>query len=181
MPGEAGVWVFIFGDMLIFALLFNVYVFYRAQDVELYRQSQMALDPAHGAVYTFLLLISSWFVVIAVRAARRGIDGMAPRLFAWALLCGVAFVVLKFFEYRGKVVSGITPTTNDFYMYYFILTGIHLLHVLIGIGVLAFMWRRLRARPSGPQDMVLIESGACYWHMVDLLWVVLFALLYLMS
>jgi nitric oxide reductase NorE protein len=76
---------------------------------------------------------------------------------------------------------GITPQTNDFYMFYFMLTGIHCLHVVLGIGVLAFMTRILRARPIKDESLRMLESGASFWHLVDLLWIVLFAILYLVK
>lgn len=86
----------------------------------------------------------------------------------------------KAFEWRTKLAEGLTPATNDFFMYYFVLTGIHLLHVVIGIGVLVLV-RRISQRPNlGVRAICAIESGATFWHLVDLLWIVLFALLYLL-
>lgn len=84
-------------------------------------------------------------------------------------------------EYREKLANGITLTTNDFYMYYFVATGIHFLHLLIGLGVLAFVLDHVRKAGAKGPSLALIEGGGCYWHMVDLLWIVLFPLLYLMK
>lgn len=187
MPGEPGVWVFILGDMLMFALFFAVFVYYRAQDPALYLQSQATLNANLGALNTLLLLTSSWFVVGAVQDARGGHIARARARIALAVLCGVAFVTVKFFEYRDKLGAGITVTSNDFYMYYYMLTGIHLLHVLIGMGVLIFLWRALRqdaVQPDTPLSATALghlESGASFWHLVDMLWIFLFALLYLMK
>ena len=181
LPGEVGVWVFILGDMMVFALFFVTFIYYRAQDVELFVASQAMLDQNRGALNTLLLLASSWFVVLGVHALHQHLNRLAPRLFGLALLCGLGFVVVKFFEYREKLRHGVTPATNDFFMYYFIFSGIHLLHVLIGIGVLAFMVRHLRKHAATAPNMVLIESGASYWHLVDLLWIVLFPLFYLIK
>ena len=100
-------------------------------------------------------------------------------LFASAFLCGFAFVCVKLFEYQEKIDAGIMLTTNDFYMYYYMFTGLHLMHVLIGMGVLAFMWNVTRAGELGEKAINTLESGASFWHMVDILWIVLFALLYL--
>jgi len=86
---------------------------------------------------------------------------------------------VKFFEYSEKIAAGFTLTTNDFFMYYFMLTGLHLMHVLLGLGVLCYLWFSLRAAPSA-DSMRTLESGASFWHMVDILWIVLFALLYLL-
>lgn len=181
IPGETGIWVFVLGDMTVFAMLFAGFVFYRAEQVELYLQSQAALNQAFGAINTLLLLSSSWFVVMATDAARRDARALAQRLFAAAFLCGAGFGVVKFFEYREKVLQGLTPIANEFYSYYYMLTGLHLLHVLIGMIVLAFVFLRVGAGIRTAQDRVFLEASATYWHMVDLLWIVLFPLLYLMK
>ena len=187
LPGEPGVWVFILGDMLMFALFFGVFVHYRAQDPALYLQSQTTLNQSFGAINTMLLLTSSWFVVGAVRDARNQRTGRGCTRIILALACGAGFITVKFFEYREKISAGITLTSNDFYMYYYMLTGIHLLHVMIGMGVLIFLWRTLRhsALPGNARShasvVAHLESGASFWHLVDMLWIFLFALLYLMK
>lgn len=187
LPGEPGVWVFIVGDMLMFALFFGVFVHYRAQDPTLYIQSQATLNQGFGAINTMLLLTSSWFVVDAVRDARSRRTGRAGTRIILAFLCGAGFIAVKFFEYREKISAGITLTSNDFFMYYYMLTGIHLLHVVIGMGVLIFLWRLLRQsalhRSTVSHESVIshLESGASFWHLVDMLWIFLFALLYLMK
>ncbi|MEZ0121062.1 MAG: cytochrome c oxidase subunit 3 family protein [Candidatus Reddybacter sp.] len=190
VPGEVGIWVFILGDMLIFGLFFIVFVYYRGLSVELYSQSQATLNKNYGAINTLFLLASSWFVAMAVDDMRNKTVKLAPVFLPLAMLCGLGFGVVKIIEYREKISAGITITSNDFYMYYYIFTGLHFLHVLIGMGVLVFLWHRARLAVTQAdvrdgavieKDMVLIESGASYWHMVDLLWIVLFPLLYLMK
>ncbi len=183
IPGEAGIWVFVLGDMTVFAALFAGFVFYRSAALDLYMQSQATLNQTFGAINTLLLLTSSWFVVMGTDAARRDAATLARRLFAAAFLCGAAFVAVKFFEYREKALAGLTPITNEFYSFYYMLTGLHLLHVLIGMVVLAVVVRRAGSPGGfrGASDVVFLECSASYWHMVDLLWIVLFPLLYLMK
>lgn len=180
LPGEAGVWAFIIGDMLIFALLFLVFAYYRAQDVSLFSKSQTTLNQALGAFNTLVMLSSSWFVALAINSARKDLGKLSANFFAMAFACGVSFVVVKYFEYGEKFRAGTNIVTNDFYMYYFMLTGIHLMHVIIGMGVLAFLWSKSREGVFGDKNVNVLESGASFWHMVDILWIVLFALLYLM-
>ncbi|THJ33171.1 cytochrome c oxidase subunit 3, partial [Candidatus Frankia alpina] len=98
--------------------------------------------------------------------------------FALAMLCGLGFAAGKALEYGEKLHAGITPTTNAFYMYYYVLTGVHAFHVVVGMCVLAFLWRATR-NTTRPPKTVTIEACASYWHMVDVLWIVLFPLLYL--
>lgn len=179
IPGEIGVWIFIFGDLLVFALLFGVFLYYRMDDPGLFAASQEKLTQAYGAVNTLLLLTSSLFVVTAVRATRHGIANLAPKLFAGAMVCGAAFAVLKVLEYSEKVSANLVPATNDFWMYFFILTGLHFFHLLIGMAVLTFCLVSSRRPAMSPSRFAFVEGGACFWHMVDLLWIVIFPLLYL--
>lgn len=181
LPGELGVWVFILGDMLMFAAFFVVFVYYRRQDVPLFVHSQCALNQHFGAINTLLMLTSSWFVALAIHSARAHAKKFCSRFFSLALLCGLGFVLIKFFEYREKIRAGIMLTTNDFYMYYYMFTGLHLMHVLIGMGVLAYLMSIARAGDFQTKNITILESGASFWHMVDILWIVLFALLYLMK
>jgi nitric oxide reductase NorE protein len=181
VPGEVGIWVLILGDMTMFALLFGVFMHYRDQQPALFHHAQATLNQTYGAVNTVLLLTSSLCVVLGVSAVRRRMRSIAPKLFLLALACGLGFSVIKILEYTGKASHGIGLNTNDFYMYYFVLTGIHFLHLLIGMGVLMFLWR-LSLRPDiSTKQIGYLEAGASYWHMVDLLWIVLFPLIYLLK
>jgi nitric oxide reductase NorE protein len=181
MPGEEGIWIFIFGDMLVFSLFFITYLYYRGQNVTLFAASQLQLNQTFGVINTFFMLSSSWFVATAVQAARKSPSEKTPRCFALAFLCGLGFVVVKYFEYGEKIRVGITPNTNDFFMYYYIFTGIHLLHVIIGMGVLIFLARISRVASVNDRTIRNLESGGSFWHVVDLLWIVLFALFYLVK
>ncbi|MGV6807573.1 MAG: cytochrome c oxidase subunit 3 family protein [bacterium] len=177
-PGEEGLWIFILGDMLVFSLFFLTFLYYRALDIELFTASKAQLSVSLGAVNTLLLLTSSWFVVTGINAARRGFDRHARLLFQLALLCGLGFVGIKYIEYSSKVAQGYTLTSNDFFMYYYIFTGIHLIHVVIGMLVLWLMAKKVIGNRNG-QSLRMLECGGIYWHMVDLLWIILFPLLYL--
>ncbi|MFA5938939.1 MAG: cytochrome c oxidase subunit 3 [Sinimarinibacterium sp.] len=178
LPGEVGIWVFVLGDMAIFALFFAAYMVDRSVAVELYNASQQALNRTFGVINTLLLLTSSLFVVSGVSALRAGRARVAQRLLLGAMLCGLGFAVAKVVEYGEKLGQDITPYTNGFYMYYFMLTGIHFLHLTIGMGVLVLMFRAARQRQVTDEGLAFVECGATYWHMVDLLWIVLFPLLY---
>jgi nitric oxide reductase NorE protein len=104
-----------------------------------------------------------------------------PRLLLGGAVTGLMFVASKSIEYFHKFVDGITPGTNPFYMWYFTLTGIHLIHVLVGTSLLTYLWVRSRRGTYDHLHRAVPESVASFWHLVDLLWVVLFPLLYLMK
>jgi nitric oxide reductase NorE protein len=180
IPGEVGIWVFILGDLAIFALFFVTFVVDRSADPATFEASRDQLHLSWGAVNTLLLLTGSLFVVWGVHAARDGRVRESSRFVSWAMGCGVLFGVDKVLEYADKISSGHTPGSNTFFTYFFCFTGLHALHLVIALFVLARM-RWLLARPDfGPPDITTLETAATYWHLVDLLWIVLFALLYLM-
>jgi nitric oxide reductase NorE protein len=181
IPGEVGIWVFVLGDMFVFGLFFTVFVYYRGLDLEVFRTSQATLNQNYGALNTLLLLFSSWFVVLAVIDVREHAARYAARLLGLAMLCGLGFSVVKFVEYGEKLRAGLGIMTNDFYMYYYIFTGLHFVHVIIGLGVLIYLWSMVQAGVKSAGELRIFESGAIYWHMVDLLWIVLFPLLYLLQ
>jgi nitric oxide reductase NorE protein len=184
-PGGQAIWVFILGDMTMFACFFGQFAWDRIGQVELFARSQHALSITFGAVNTLLLLTGSLFVVLGVEAMKKNTSARAGRAaqrwFAFALICALMFGIDKVLEYSGKLSAGITPATNLFFGYYYMFTGIHALHLCIGMAFLARMWRLAGKMHSSPADIRFAEIGASYWHLVDLLWVVLFALLYLMN
>jgi len=180
LPGVEGVWVFIAADMAMFSVLFVSFMLERMKSPALFEQSRRALDVNFGGINTLILLTSSWFVCLAVDAAKHDQLPQVPHRLAAALLCGLAFVGSKAFEYTKKLSSGISMLTNDFYMFYYTLTGMHFLHVVAGCVVLGVLWNKARAGAFTSNNRVALEGGASYWHMVDVLWIVLFPLLYLL-
>ena len=178
LPGESSMWFFVVGDLLIFGFYFVLYMYHRGQDRELFLDSQALLNLDIGAINTVMLLTSSLFVALGTSAARAGKAADAFCLFGIALGFGVAFPIFKMFEWIPELQAGLTPGTNLFFMYYYVMTGMHLCHVLLGLAIICFVMRELRI--SAMPKIKFVETGATYWHMVDILWLVLFALLYLM-
>ena len=181
IPGEVGVWIFIFGEMCLYGLLFISFMSARGSHPRLYAASADQLDTTIGVVNTLLLLTASVLVAYGIRGVREGLSKRAPLLFGLAFLCGLGFVFDKYLEYSHLISIGADPTHNAFFTWYFVLTGIHLTHVFAGLGVLVFL-RRVASKVSlSPKDIRAMECGASWWHLVDLLWVVLFPLLYLVK
>ncbi len=177
MPGAEGMWVLVAGDLAIFSLLFLSFALDRRDDPVVFEQGRQALHLDQGGINTIVLLLGSWFVVRALRAIRTGDVDRAGRWLLGGVGAGVAFGVSKAIEYVREVDAGHTSTTSDFFMYYFSITGLHLVHVLIGTAILAgFLWSWRRRGRAG--NVVAFESAAIYWHLVDLLWIVIFPLLY---
>lgn len=181
IPGESGTWVFLFGDMLVFGAFFVTFLVERNKAPEVFDAARTTLHIGVGVTNTLVLLTSSLCVVVALNALRTGQHNIAGRATTAAMIFGVAFIVLKVYEYTALATAGHGPGANDFYLYFFILTGLHLFHVCLGLGALSFVLSQTRRPQLGDTRAALVEGAACFWHLVDLLWIVLFALLYLVS
>jgi nitric oxide reductase NorE protein len=180
LPGDLAIWFFILAEMLVFAVFFAAYAFARAKNPQLFNECQLTLDRNAGAINTLLLITGSWFVVRAVQAAHRDERAAVPRHVALGMLCGAGFIGVKIYEYAAKFSAGISLSTNTFYMFYISLTFFHFMHVMLGMVILAVIWNQARKGAYGPGNCNGLESGAAYWHMVDLLWIILFPLVYVM-
>jgi nitric oxide reductase NorE protein len=181
LPGDSGVWVFIFADMCAFALFFFLFAVGRMQQPQLYETSRAALDARLGLANTLVLLTSGAFMAQAARQARVGAWHRARLSLIVTLAVGLIFALSKAVEWTAKFEHGIGLTTNEFFTYYFVFTGIHFLHFLVGVAVLVVLIARCRAELPQAEKLRWVEAGGTYWHMVDLLWLVLFAMLYLMG
>jgi nitric oxide reductase NorE protein len=174
-----GVWVAIGADSVIFAILFGNFMQARLHNAAVFEASRHTLNMNLGGIDTLILLTSSWSVALAIQALKRDLVDRVPRYLLGGMVTGVMFMVSKSIEYFDKFGKGITPATNDFYMWYFTLTGIHLLHVVFGTSLLTYLWVRSRRGAYSASQRVVPECVASYWHLVDLLWIVIFPLLYL--
>ncbi len=180
LVGDLVIWLVILAELLTFGILFLAYSVTRARHLALFTESQRTLDLHTGVVNTLLLITGSWCVARAVHAVRGDASRAGARWLVGALLCGGGFLGLKLSEYAAKLQAGIDLSTNDFYMLYFMLTGFHFLHVLVGMILLTILLvHTLRGR-YGRDNCHALETGAAFWHMVDLLWIVLFPLVYVM-
>jgi nitric oxide reductase NorE protein len=180
LPGVDGIWVFIGADAVIFAILFGNFMSERLHSPAVFEASRHTLNMNLGGLDTLILLTSSWSVALAIQALKRDLLDHVPRFLLGGVLTGLMFVVSKSFEYFQKFAHGITPGTDPFYMWYFTLTGIHLTHVVVGTSLLTYLWIRSRRGAYDSSHRVMPECVASFWHLVDLLWIVLFPLLYLM-
>ncbi|MEM7284585.1 MAG: cytochrome c oxidase subunit 3 [Pseudomonadota bacterium] len=180
LPGEVGLWTFILGDLLVFSLFFITYVIYRGEALADYRTAQETLSLPIGTANTLLLLTSSCSLAIAIKALRLGMGRNAKWLVLCTLTLGGLFVAGKATEYVQLVGGDVSESAADFRMFYFVFTGIHLTHILVGLLVLSIFALILKPTDNSDGMISAAECGAIYWHMVDLLWIVLFTLFYLL-
>jgi nitric oxide reductase NorE protein len=180
-PGTDGLWTFVFMDMVIFLLMFFAFMAERRAHVQLYTASQLRLDVLFGFANTLILLTSSWRVVEAVNASRRHAAEHVSRNLGLALLLGLVFAVSKVTEYTLKIRAGVTPATNSFYSFYFFITVVHFLHVIAGMVCIAYCRRHAAAQAGTARYQTGLENVGLFWHFVDVLWIFIFPMLYLVG
>ena len=172
-----GILTFIAADTANFILFFGYFMVERMQQPALFARSAGLLDVPLGVLNTVILVSSGWLVALAVEAASTGDMHKVRRHLASAIGIGLCFGIVKAIEYAAKIAHGITPQTDVFFTFYYVFTGVHLLHYVLGIALLVATLAR--AQRADAAFVAWIKSCALFWHMVDLLWVFLFAMLYL--
>lgn len=182
LPGDLAMWCFIFAELLAFAMLIGSMAYARGHWGEMFSDGVATLHPIAGLINTLILLVGSYF---AANAVHRGVAGNHQALvtgFIWAAVCGLFYVTVKVTEYGILFADGYNLRTNTFYFFYFFTTFFHLMHVLLGMVILLVVAQRCHAGHYADEEKVRMasESAASYWHMVDLVWLVLFPLLYVL-
>ena len=185
-PGDFAVWIIVYVELITFGLLFLGYAFSRRADIELFKGSQELLSQTSGFINTFILITSSYFVVKGLKNMQsmtvenqQESNNHASKWLTLALICGVAFLIIKITEFSHIFGYGINLSTNTFFMFYILLTGFHFMHVLLGSVILFNIYKNTRNNFYTQNNYSGFETGAAYWHMVDLLWIVLFPLIYI--
>lgn len=206
-----GMWVFICTEILMFGGLFVAYGLFKAAEPEVFHQAHLALDKKLGAANTIVLLFSSLTAALAVRSSQLGRKKETSLWLIITILCAAAFLVVKYFEYTHKLHDGLLPGNcfgyewcrrvegnpsanlvahtmqtmpargGMFFALYFMMTGLHALHILVGMSILVWVLLRNNRGDFSAEYFTPVEIGALYWHLVDLVWIYLFPLLYLVG
>jgi len=179
-PGDLAIWVFILAELLVFGVFFTAYAFTRLNNIELFNQYQQTLNITSALINTITLITSSYFVVRAVAAIRENDLRLCERWLWAAFAMGGLFLIVKSAEFAHHFGMGVTLSTNTFYMFYLSLTFFHYMHVIMGMVILAAVAVKTRKGGYSAEDHTGVETGASYWHMVDLVWLILFPLVYVM-
>ena len=188
--GKLGMWLFLAQELLFFGGLFMAYAVARWFYPDTFLAAHAYLDVNMGALNTVVLLTSSLTMALGVRAAQTNNQKQLSFHLAATIILACVFLVVKYFEYSHKIHMGLLPgkfyaatgiagNPSVFFGIYFTMTGMHGLHVIIGIGVLAWLFVKAQRGEFSSQNYALIENTGLYWHLVDLIWIFLFPLLYL--
>jgi cytochrome c oxidase subunit 3 len=186
-----GMWIFIFTELLLFGGLFLVYAIYRNEYTAEFHSAAAELNVIFGAVNTVILLISSMTVAMSITAIQKGNKKLSLILIGLTILFAFVFLVNKYFEWGHKIHLGIYPGSEllmqldrgeliYFGLYYF-MTGLHGFHIVVGMILLTVIMFKLKSGKVNSGDYVLLENGGLYWHLVDLIWIFLFPLMYLIT
>jgi cytochrome c oxidase subunit 3 len=188
---KLGMWLFLFTELLLFAALFLLYAVFRYQYPQDFHNAARNENIILGSVNTFLLLTSSLTLALSVTAIKEGKNRLSALLQGATIILGCIFLVDKYFEWGAKISVGLYPDSPVllqknpgeilFYGLYYVMTGIHGLHVFVGIALIAYMFQSTRRGNITDRDFIKLENTGLYWHFVDIVWIYLFPLLYLVT
>ncbi len=191
---KLGVWIFLVTEILLFGGLFVAYIVFRALYPETFHAASLHLNKQMGAINTIVLICSSFSMAMAVQKTKENKNKTAVLLLFFTLVCAATFMCVKYFEYSHKIHDGLLPgglfihemkgefpKAPLFFSLYFMMTGLHGFHVLIGMGLIAWVLIRSSQKKYGNEYYTPVELTGIYWHLVDLVWIYLFPLLYLIG
>jgi cytochrome c oxidase subunit 3 len=188
---KLGMWIFIFTELILFAGLFLVYAVFRAKYNEDFHIASHQLNVFLGAFNTLILLVSSMTMAMAITAVQKNNKQLALRLLYITLFLAIAFLVNKYFEWGGKISHQLYPGSDVvmnlkngqalYFGLYYIMTGLHAIHIIIGVVLIGIIAKKVKSGSINSTDYVTLENGGLYWHLVDLIWIFLFPLLYLIA
>jgi len=198
-----GMWVFLLTEIMFFGGMFGAYTVYRSMYPEAFASTSLHMNPAFGAANTAVLIVSSLFMALAVRSARLGNQKLLQLFLVITMVFGIAFLVIKGFEYhehwvdnKVPLISGHWDYSNDaehphqaqyaqqaqiLFCFYFFMTGFHAVHMLVGVGIMITILMMARKGTFSAQYFTPVEISGLYWHFVDIVWIFLFPLLYLIG
>lgn len=191
LGAKIGMWLFLFTEVLLFGGLFLVYSVYRDVHTSEFHVAAKELSTVIGAVNTVILLTSSLTMALSIAALRRGERRYSALLQAATIILGAAFLINKYFEWSEHIHHGFYPGSAElltkghgqvlFFGLYYVMTGIHGLHVLIGLGLIGSMLILTLKGNVSSSDFIKLENTGLFWHLVDVIWIYLFPLFYLIT
>ncbi|WP_445956598.1 cytochrome c oxidase subunit 3 [Yeosuana sp.] len=178
-PGGILIWMIIFLELITFGAALIAMVFYGKQEVEIFHNSRLQLNAAFGMINTMFLLTSGYFMAVSVAELKRKNIKKFKTLLLLTMLFGVLFLGLKSFEYSEKLSEGLDIGYNTFFTFYWMLTLFHVIHVLVGLVILTSVYFGIKKKNT-TTTIEDVEASAAFWHMCDLIWILLFPVIYLL-
>lgn len=186
---KTGMWLFLFTELLLFSGLILIYIVFRNNYTHEFHEAASHLNVTIGVVNTIILITSSLTMALSLAKMQRGLIHSSSDLLWITIGLGMVFLMNKFVEWYEKIQHGYFPGTDYFqslpygeslfYSLYYSVTGLHALHIIIGIIIMAFLLKQIGDGRITPDNYVKLENSALYWHLVDIIWIVLLPLFYL--
>ena len=179
-PGGMLIWIIIFLEFVTFAAGIMVYLSFRQGDLETFNSSQQMLNSSYGMINTIVLITSGFLMATSMVFLKKGDSKKASLFLILTILFGTVFLLLKGFEYQEKFALGLGMGYNQFFVFYWLLTGFHFIHVLVGVILLSYMLIKIKSGYYSKTNYEDVETVGVFWHMCDLIWIFLFPILYLL-
>lgn len=179
-PGGILIWFLMILELFTFLGAILIFIYYKKNYAEEFELSKQMLNPIVGTINTIVLITSGYCIAVAVNRLRENNTKKSSLLMLIGLILGIVFLIIKGFEFYYKIEAGIGFNYNQFYTFYWLMTGFHYVHVLFGIGLLFYFFNAIKKRKYNSEKMFDVEATATYWHMCDLIWILIFPVLYLL-
>jgi len=179
-PGGILIWIIIALELLTFMGGLIAFAVFRNSNIELVQESQKHLSSLIGTINTIILITGGYFMAVGIKNIKKGLNDMAAKFILFAIITGLFFLALKGYEYYDKIADGIGISTNTFFSFYWLITGFHFIHVTVAIIILLALYISIKKNKYSKDDYFDVETGGAFWHLCDLIWILVFPLFYLL-
>jgi len=178
-PGGILMWIIIYLELFTFGMALIAMVYYGSQEPEIFHNSRLLLNPTYGMFNTIFLLTSGFFMAVAVKELKDKNKEKSKKYLLLTMFFGVLFLGLKSIEYYDKIEAGLSMSYNTFFSFYWMLTLFHVIHVIVGLVILISVYFGVK-KEKNTTEIEDVEASGAFWHMCDLIWLLLFPVIYLL-
>lgn len=179
-PGGILIWIIIALELITFMGGLIAFAVFRSNNIELVQESQHHLSALIGTINTIILITGGFFMAIGIKKIKKGLNDESSKMILYAMITGLLFLALKGYEYYDKIVDGIGISTNTFFSFYWLITGFHFIHVTVAILILLALYISIKKNKYSKDDYFDVETGGAFWHLCDLIWILVFPIFYLL-
>ena len=179
-PGGILIWIIIVVELITFIAGLTAFAIFKNQNISLAEESQRYLSPLTGTVNTAILITGGFFMAMAIKRIKAGDNNASARMILYAIISGLAFLSLKGYEYFDKISEGIGIETNTFFTFYWLITGFHFIHVTVAVVILTALYFSVKHNKYNQDNYLDVTTGGAFWHLCDLIWILVFPLFYLL-
>jgi len=179
-PGGILIWIIIALELITFMGGLVAFAVYRSNNIALVQESQHHLSALIGTINTAILITGGYLMAVGIKKIKIGLTDDAAKMILYAIITGLMFLALKGYEYYDKIIDGIGMSTNTFFSFYWLITGFHFIHVTVAILILLALYIGIKKNKYSKDDFFDVETGGAFWHLCDLIWILVFPIFYLL-